>query len=162
MTTQNMTMKLSRVIPLRIETLTSTWLKRDYTVMSAAYRAARARALKPMSSCYWCKHWFADGETIAIGNFIEVLGNEVLCQECAGLMTPDEKPTEVEAPEPAPPAEVPTPGAPEPATREDAILLEMRSVQKQMDLLTDREIDRDFRLELAARKLQEVADALRA
>ena len=75
-------MQLSKRIPARMKTVGFRWCKRDYMKMSDGYRAARAGLRRPMDTCYWCGHPFADGEMMAVA-CPDKGANKVLCQGCA-------------------------------------------------------------------------------
>lgn len=87
-------MKLSKIIPPHVRTLTARWCKKDFMVMDQKYRDIRARCASPMDTCHWCGHKFCDGEMMALASFCCGTGNKMLCQTCA---------TELLASEPASP-----------------------------------------------------------
>lgn len=74
-------MKLTKTIPARRKTVAIRWLKKDFMVMSEAYRKARSGMSRKMNSCFWCRHKFVDGEMMALAN-IEGSGNKLLCDGC--------------------------------------------------------------------------------
>lgn len=74
-------MRLTRSIPEQRLTLHIAWVKRDFLAMSEKYRNARKRSKRPMDSCHWCKHAFADGEMMALAQ-IGSGPNVVLCHGC--------------------------------------------------------------------------------
>ena len=75
-------MKLSKRISARTKTIKFEWCKKDFTVMDSGYRAIRGKMQNLMDTCFWCKHKFEDGETIALA-YIKGKRNVVLCQICA-------------------------------------------------------------------------------
>ena len=75
-------LKMSKRVPARTKTLTASWCRKNFLAMSPEYRAIRARTSKPMDSCHWCHHKFADGEMMALAA-VHRSGNKVLCQSCA-------------------------------------------------------------------------------
>ncbi len=75
-------MQLSKRISARTETFKINQMKKDFATMNDRYREIRGGLRYPMTSCYWCKHKFVNGEMIAI--VIPEKGrNRVLCQSCA-------------------------------------------------------------------------------
>lgn len=50
--------------------------------MSEQYRAIRAKTSRPMDSCHWCRHKFADGENMNLAGRPKGL-NVLLCDACA-------------------------------------------------------------------------------
>ena len=80
-------MKLSRLIPTHRRTEKFLWCKPDFMLMSAKFRAVRARSSNPMNACYWCGHKFDDGEMMAL-SAPEKGRNRVLCQVCVRQMEP--------------------------------------------------------------------------
>ena len=75
-------LKMSKLVPARTKTLTASWCRKAFIAMSPEYRAIRAKTSKPMDTCYWCRHKFADGEMMALAA-VHGSGNKVLCQSCA-------------------------------------------------------------------------------
>ena len=67
------------------ETVTFTWLKKDWLEMSQQYKTARLRIGGGMCSCFWCGHDFIDGEMMALAARVGHT-NVVLCQECADMV----------------------------------------------------------------------------
>ena len=80
-----MTLRLSRQVPARIETITVLWCRKDFIPMSQRYRLMRRKMGKPRDSCFWCGHEFIDGEMMALAA-LEGEGNKTLCQQCADEM----------------------------------------------------------------------------
>ena len=72
---------LSRRVPARTRTENFTWIRRPFLTMSQQYRDVRKR-MKPMDSCFWCRHKFADGETMNLAGRPKG-ANVILCDSCA-------------------------------------------------------------------------------
>ena len=84
-----MSLKLSRKIPARIETIYFHWCGNDYTTMSQSFRNIRSKCHDPMDTCFWCSHKFLDGEQMALVQPIRG-ANKVLCQKCANELLDSE------------------------------------------------------------------------
>jgi len=77
-------LRLTKRIPTRTKTISFLWLRKDFLVMGDDFRKARARMRNKLTSCWWCKTDFKDGDVIALGA-IKGTGNKVLCQNCASV-----------------------------------------------------------------------------
>ena len=80
-----MTLRLSRQVPARIETITALWYRKNFIPMSQKYRLMRRKMGKPRDSCFWCGHEFIDGEMMTLAA-LEGEGNKTLCQQCVDEM----------------------------------------------------------------------------
>ena len=76
-------LSLSKQIPARTKTLTARWCRQDWMEIDDTFRAIRERSRNPMTSCFWCKHKFENGEMMALAAFDGKAGNRTLCQDCA-------------------------------------------------------------------------------
>lgn len=72
---------LSRTIPSRKETVKFVWIRRPFLKMCQEFRDARKK-MRPMDSCFWCKHKFEDGEVMNLAAR-EKGANVLLCDKCA-------------------------------------------------------------------------------
>jgi hypothetical protein len=75
-------MILTKMIQAKRKTAKAKWCKKDFTIFSEDYKRARQRLKRPMDTCWWCRHAFSLGDTIALACFNDS-GNQVLCQMCA-------------------------------------------------------------------------------
>ena len=84
-TTGDRQLKLTKLIPARLETVVFEWCKRDFLIMGPDFRAARRRVKKKFNKCDWCNHDFKDGDMMAIASpkAPTKSGNKMLCQSCA-------------------------------------------------------------------------------
>lgn len=74
-------LKLSKRVPARTVTFEATACLLNYSTMGEAWRRGRSGLRNPMNTCHWCRHVFADGESIALA--LTAKGsNKVLCQTC--------------------------------------------------------------------------------
>jgi len=71
---------LSKKIPARTVTLEVIECSLNFAKMTPRFRDIRSRSKNPMDVCFWCKHRFADDETLALA--ITPKGNKALCQSC--------------------------------------------------------------------------------
>uniref|UniRef100_A0A6M3LBP3 Uncharacterized protein n=1 Tax=viral metagenome TaxID=1070528 RepID=A0A6M3LBP3_9ZZZZ len=81
----NKEMKFSKRIPARTETIYFNWCRKEFLIMSPEYRKARAKMLRPMDTCFWCKYKFKDGDIMALAQPKKGL-NKMLCNKCADLL----------------------------------------------------------------------------
>ena len=81
--------RLSRRVPARTKVEIFTWIRRSFMEMSQRYRDIR-KNMKPMDSCFWCRHKFEDGETMNIAGRPKGR-NAVLCDECADMASMNTK-----------------------------------------------------------------------
>ena len=72
-----MSPRLSKRIPARTETVTFTWIKRDFQAWSFF-----SKVRKTPNCCWWCKHPFEGDEMLALAGRSKKL-NVLLCQDCA-------------------------------------------------------------------------------
>jgi hypothetical protein len=77
---------ISKVIPRHTKTVQVRWAKPDFMEMSDGYREVRSKLRKPMDTCHWCRHKFANGEMMALV-CLERGGNKVFCQDCCAQIT---------------------------------------------------------------------------
>lgn len=77
--------QLSRVVPQHTHRVKFRWVKADFLVYDAAYRAVRAKMRKPLDTCRWCKRKFEDGEQMGLAQ-PEKGPNWLLCQSCIKQM----------------------------------------------------------------------------
>jgi hypothetical protein len=75
-------MKLSKIIPERVETIEFRWIRKDW-LTAKQFNDSRAMVnLSLTTHCYWCNHKFEDDEYMAIGGAKRQV-NRIICQSCA-------------------------------------------------------------------------------
>jgi len=84
-----MTMKLSKRIPARTETVEFNWCKKDFTTFDESYRRVRGKFKRPGFHCRWCRRAFVDGEKLALAQPKKSL-NWILCNDCADIIIKSE------------------------------------------------------------------------
>ena len=76
-----MTLKLSKIIPSRRETIQFDWVKKDF-MNYGKFKEARSRmGLYYWKRCHWCGKDFEEKDIMALGH-ISGQGNKVFCQSC--------------------------------------------------------------------------------
>lgn len=81
-----MTIKLTREIPARKDTVVVEWYKREFLRYTEGFRRIRANAREPFDKCFWCKRHFVDNELFGLAHFTGLRGNKVLCGKCVDLI----------------------------------------------------------------------------
>ena len=82
-------MELSKIIPERKKVVKFDWCKENFTIMSDRYRKIRDKFSNKMTSCFWCKHVFLNGESIALAHIVKGK-NVVLCVDCVKELNREE------------------------------------------------------------------------
>jgi len=88
-------MQLQKTIPAMVKTLKATWC-REFLEMTPQYREVRRSCRSKMDTCYWCRHYFADGEMMSLACFVGSIGNRVLCCDCADELLASEESSSTE------------------------------------------------------------------
>tara|TARA_R110000851_G_scaffold22894_1_gene67560 strand:- start:276 stop:542 length:267 start_codon:yes stop_codon:yes gene_type:complete len=86
-------LKLTKLIPARLETVVFEWCKREFLVMGPDFRNARRDMTRKLDKCSWCNHKFNDGEVMALASpkAPTKSGNKMLCQSCATELLESDK-----------------------------------------------------------------------